>query len=92
MGSGTFHPIIVAGPATIRLRTVQDFAVGFATIRITPESYPPDKSILVAPGAGGANVSLEWSTNLVNWTSTTNGVYTNLPVAAFFRINATRVP
>jgi hypothetical protein len=87
-----FDPVVVAGPASIRL-VVQgnQTRAGLCTIRITPESYPPDKSILVAPGSGGAAITLECSTNLVNWTATTNGVYTNLPAAKFFRIKEERI-
>lgn len=86
-----FQPIFVAGPAKIRLRADQSQAAGFCTIRVTPEAFPPDRSVLVAPGAGGAVIALECSTNLVNWTAATNGVYTNLPVAKFFRIRADRI-
>lgn len=80
-------PLIMAGPATIELRG----SAGIATFRLTPESYPPDKSILVAPGAGGAAITLECSTNLVDWMTATNGVYTNQPAAKFFRIRADRI-
>ena len=80
-------PFIIAGPATIELRGTG----GLATFRVYPESYPPDKSILVAPGAGGAAITLECSTNLVDWMTATNGVYTNQPAAKFFRIRAERI-
>ena len=86
-----FEPLVVAGPALIRLVVQSNSRAGLCTIRITPESYPPDKAILIAPGTGGATISLECSTNLVNWTTTTNGVYTNLPVAKFFRIKEERI-
>jgi len=92
VGGVGFEPIVVAGPATIRLRVVNNVSAGLCTVKITPESYPPDKSILVAPGSGGAAITLECSTNLVNWMATTNGVYTNLPAAKFFRIKAERIP
>jgi hypothetical protein len=85
------EPLIVAGPATIRLIATSMDAAGLCTVRITPEAYPPDKSILVPPGTGGAAITLECSTNLVNWTATTNGVYTNLPAAKFFRIREERI-
>lgn len=81
------RPLIIAGPATLELRGTG----GIATFRLTPESYPPDKSVLVAPGAGGAAIALECSTNLVDWLTTTNGVYTNQPAAKFFRIRADRI-
>ena len=86
-------PLVVAGPAVIRLSVYGNSAnrAGLCTVRITPEAYPPDKAILVAPGSGGAIITLECSTNLVNWTTTTNGVYTNLPAAKFFRIKEERI-
>ena len=92
LGAESVKPIVVAGPARIVLATEGPQASGFCTLRITPEAYPPDKSILVPPGAGGATVTLECSTDLVNWTAATNGVYTNLLVAKFFRIQADRIP
>lgn len=91
VGGQQFEPLIVAGPATIRLVVGSNSSAGLCTIKITPEAYPPDKSILVAPGSGGAAITLECSTNLVNWTATTNGVYTNLPAAKFFRIKAEQI-
>ena len=80
-------PLIIAGPATLELRG----SAGIATFRLTPESYPPDQAVLVAPGAGGAAITLECSTNLVAWQTATNGIYTNQPAAKFFRIRAERI-
>lgn len=92
--SVTTKPIIFRGPATIELFRSPQVSSGtaFATFEVTPQPYSPDKSITIAPGAGGAVITLECSTDLVNWTATTNGVYTNLPAAKFFRIRAERVP
>lgn len=84
------EPLIVAGPARILLRS-DTGRPSLCTFRVTPESYPPDKSLLIAPGPGGAEVTLEFSTNLVNWIATTNGIYTNVPVATFFRIKEQRI-
>lgn len=86
-----FDPVIVAGPATIRLITAMPAPdsgpfKAFCTLRITPEAYPPDQALLLPPGTNQAVVSLEASTNLVQWSATTNGVYGPLPVAMFFRI------
>jgi hypothetical protein len=80
-------PLFIAGPATIELRGTG----GIATFRLTPDSYPPDKSILIPPGNGGAVITLECSTNLVDWTVAQNDTYTNQPVAKFFRIRAQRI-
>ena len=82
------RPLVLAGPASIELRGNG----GIATFKLLPDSYPPDRSILIAPGTGGAAISLECSTNLVDWSSATNGVYANPPVAKFFRIRADRIP
>ena len=78
------RPLVIAGPATIELRGYG----GIATFRISPGAYSPDKALLIAPGPGGAEVTLERSTNLVDWAVAENGVYTNNPVATFFRIRA----
>jgi hypothetical protein len=83
---------IFRGPATIALRRGESQHAAFATFVVSPEPYRPDKSITIAPGAGGAVITLECSTDLVNWTATTNGIYTNLSAAKFFRIRAERVP
>jgi hypothetical protein len=63
-----------------------------ATFDVSPQPFGPDKTITVPAGAGGANVIMESSSDLVNWTAATNGVYANLPAARFFRIRAERVP
>src|SRR5205085_9205467 len=51
------------------------------------EYFPPDKTAVVGAYSGNVQVTMEISTDLVNWTSATNGlVYTNSPAARFFRI------
>jgi hypothetical protein len=82
----------VAGPVTIRLRA-NNSAVptsAYCTVRVTPEAFSPEKTVVVVPGSGGANVTLECSTNLAEWSAATNGVYEGLSVARFFRINLNR--
>ena len=44
------------------------------------------------PGTNSYEVSLEGSTNLANWVTTTNGYFTNDISAMFFRIRSTRLP
>jgi hypothetical protein len=80
-------PLIVAGPANFRL-VAQASGSGRAlcTFKITPEAYPPDRAILIPPGTNQARITLECSTNLVQWFAATNGVYGPLPEAKFFRI------
>lgn len=84
-----FDPLIVTGPARIDLVVYSVKAL--CTFKLTPESYPPDRSVLVPPGPGGANIQLECSTNLVQWFPATSGAYTNLNEAKFFRIRLDRI-
>jgi hypothetical protein len=83
-------PVVVAGPATIRLTAYYTLGtpkgLGFCTFRISPEAFPPDRTILLPPGTNQARIALECSTNLVHWSAATNGVYGPLPEAKFFRI------
>jgi len=82
-----FDPLIVAGPATFRLLApLEGSRRALCTFKITPEAYPPDRALLVPPGTNQVRITLECSTNLVNWFSATNGVYGPLPEAKFFRI------
>jgi hypothetical protein len=88
-----FHPVVVAGPAVLQLtRGTQPGSSNMATFRLTPEPYPVGSALLVPPGPGGASVALECSTNLVDWSPAPNGVYTNQPVAKFFRIRLDKIP
>ena len=81
--------LVVAGPAILQFRAS---GVGnFCTFRITPESYPPDRSIILSPGTNRTLVVLECSTNLLQWFTATNGVYGPLPEAKFFRIKVDAV-
>ena len=85
------YPVIVAGPATFRYTALtnssgEGFGPAFLTFRITPGAFPPDRTVIVLPGTNQTSVTLECSTNLVNWASATNGVYGPMPEAKFFRI------
>lgn len=86
----------IAGPATITLSSgvtnrTESQSV-FLSFEVLPENYDVNKSITIAPGTGGAAISLENSTNLISWVTATNGVYTNVPSATFFRVKAERLP
>lgn len=91
------YPVIVAGPAMFRYTAVtnssgQGAGPCFITFRITPEAFPPDRTVIALPGTNQTFVTLECSTNLVNWASATNGVYGPMPEAKFFRIKLQRLP
>jgi hypothetical protein len=84
------HPAIVAGPAVVRLvmsPTAPPGCISFLTLDIQPAAFPPDKTVTVGAYSGNVQVTMEISTDLVNWTPAVNGmVYTNSPDARFFRI------
>lgn len=82
----SFDPVVIAGPATIRLVAPPFGGTGMCTVRLSPEAFPPDRTILIPPGTNQARITLECSTNLVQWFAATNGVYGPLPEAKFFRI------
>ena len=58
--------------------------------KVIPESYPVGKTALLPPGPG-AVVSLEFSPDLIHWTTATNRVYTNMGTVLFFGINLQRI-
>ena len=89
---------VFAGPAVFTLKTWNPaqsrlaFESAFVTIEIIPESFPPDKTLVVPAGTGGANIVLEGSTDLIHWSNSAPGAYTNLDTHMFFRIRADRIP
>lgn len=86
-GVAPLDSLVIAGPAVVKLVG----RGGMATFKITPDQYPPDRTVVVPGGPGGANVTMECSTNLVHWTPADNGAYTNLPGVKFFRIKLDRI-
>jgi hypothetical protein len=85
----------VRGPATFTLVSYNDGGQsysGYMTVKITPVSFPPNQTLIVPPGTNQVQISLEASTNLVNWATATNGVYGgNTNTAQFFRIHMTNL-
>jgi hypothetical protein len=87
--SGSF----VAGPATITVLPNYYYSSGFAytptlvTVQIIPQSYDPNKTLIIPPGTNQVQITLQVSPDLVNWSSATNGVYGSPNTAQFFRIS-----
>jgi len=79
----------IRGPATFSLRDTSG-AQGF-TVKITPVSFPPNQTLIIPPGTNSVQVSMETSTNLVNWATATNGVYGSPVEARFFRLKMTNL-
>lgn len=76
---------IIQGPATFTLSS-SGGANAFLTLKIIPESYDPNKTLIVAPGTNQVQITLQVSPDLVNWTTATNGIYGSPTTAQFFRI------
>jgi hypothetical protein len=84
-------PLIFAGPALVRLVSA-DEEPSFCTFKITPEFFPPDRTVIVPADGLKTAITLEASTNLVSWAAATNGVYSSTNSPQFFRIRLDRVP
>jgi hypothetical protein len=80
-GRGT----IIQGPAAFSLLSYSSTR-SFLTLKIIPESYDPNKTFIIPPGTNQVQVTLQVSTNLINWDTATNGVYGSPATAQFFRI------
>ena len=87
------EPVVVTGPATIQignypLQGQPGFPYpGLATFDVEPAPFPPNKTAIIAANSGNVQVTMQTSTDLVNWTAAVNEqVYTNVPDARFFRI------
>jgi hypothetical protein len=75
---------VVKGPAMVGVSS--RFESALVTLRITPSSYDANKTVILPPGTNQVSVALEASTNLVSWTTATNGLYGSTNSAHFFRI------
>jgi hypothetical protein len=81
-GKGT----IIQGPATFTL-LAQSSTAAYLTLKLMPESFPPNQTLILPPGTNQVSITLESSTNLVNWSSATNGIFGSPDEARFFRIH-----
>jgi hypothetical protein len=100
-GSGTSRGSTVAGPAKFTMlqyyswvpgsgsNPYDNLQGGMMTVKITPLTFSPQKTVAVAPGMGNVQITLESSTNLLTWTDATNGVYSD--DLKFFRIKLTKL-
>ena len=90
---------IIVGPAVIVGDGVysggqndNDFRTSMFTLKITPSTYDVNKTLILPPGTNQIYVGMESSTNLVNWSDATNGVYGSPEVARFFRMRQSTLP
>jgi hypothetical protein len=96
-GAATSHGTTVAGPATFSMEYTSQTTspappqngYGMMTVKISPMTFDPRQTVTVAPGMGNVQISLETSTNLVQWSCSTNGVYSD--DLRFFRVKLTKL-
>lgn len=81
----------IQGPFTLTLKGMEAPISAACTLRLIPQVFPPDKTVVIPPGQG-AQITLQCSSNLVDWVTATNGIYTNVPSMKFFRIHSEKVP
>ena len=95
-GRGGYRgPIAIAGPARLSLKFQNppfSYQAAFLTVEIQPESFPPDKTLIIPADTKGANILMEASADLIHWTNAPPGLYTNQPSHLFFRLRAERIP
>lgn len=78
--------LVFSGPATIQLQG-DGYGAALATVDVEPGLFPPGKTATIGANSGNVQVTMQMSTDLVNWTPAVNGmIYTNTPDARFFRI------
>jgi hypothetical protein len=85
-GSGSWgFGIPLTGPATITASASRGNTL-LITVKITPDSVDANKTLILPPSTNQVYVTLESSTNLVNWAAATNGLYGSPDTVRFFRI------
>lgn len=80
---------IIVGPAQFDLveETGDTTDSVWLTLDIQPAQYPPDKAAVIGPHSGPMHVTMETSTDLINWGTATNDItYPDSEEARFFRI------
>jgi hypothetical protein len=86
-------PVVFAGPGSVQIVAATQLQAGqvAVTFDIEPSPFPPGRTLTLGAYSGNVTVTMQESTDLVNWTTAQNGAtYTNSPSAAFFRIQMTQ--
>ena len=90
--TANINNLTFVGPATVQLQG-NIYGPAFVTFDVEPGPYPPGKTATVGPNSGNMRVTLQMSTDLVNWAPAVNGmIYTNSPDPRFFRIQMVPSP
>jgi len=93
-----FHPIILAGPLTVSVRSTSTYNRAICTYRLSDnvsssapsvETFTPSNSVVIPANANGnIQIILESSVDMVTWTAATPGTYSSATEKRFFRVRA----
>ena len=89
--AGSEAPPVVAGPGTLQLLNFSTLYASMATLEInrksdTPDLLPHQNVVIPNDGSGDHHVYLESSSDMVNWVSTTPGLFNSATANRFFRV------
>lgn len=86
----------IAGPCKLRLGPLPGASelsgTHFVTFRLEPETFDVTKALVLGPTTNTVVVSHQSSSNLVDWSTVTNQVFSGIPSAQFFRVIAQTAP
>lgn len=82
---------VIEGPAVFWLRNDLGGDV-LLTLEFYSLAVDPSKTLIVTQSSNSVAVAMEWSTNLVQWSEGTNGVYSTPDAAKFFRVKVAPLP
>lgn len=96
-GIGELNPIIIAGPATLVLKSGSagggvPASTGLATLNITRSGITSPPAAIPLEAGTTWNVILESSSDLVNWTPANPGEYSGTEPKRFFRTRMVKKP
>ena len=84
--------LVFTGPATIQVQG-STYGPALVTVNVEPVPTPPNNALSVPTNSGTIQVTMETSSDLLNWTTAVNGqIYTNLSDPQFFRITLLNNP
>jgi hypothetical protein len=89
----TTERLVFAGPATVLVLAPGSGSTvaPWVTVQLTPETFDANKALVLGPTTNAVAVSYQSSSNLVDWNTVTNQVFSGISSAQFFRVIATPV-
>lgn len=81
---------VIAGPAVIQIANFETINASLATFTVKrlddPVPSPPNIVVIPDDGSGNHQVTLESSTDMITWTTTSPGFFNSSNAARFFRV------